>query len=122
MSPPLSSPTMIRDEPAFRIGESVLVVEALLLVASAWWVYRQVSPEIPLHYARPWGDLQLVPRPVLFLAAGLGVLSAAMHFALALILSRRDRLLSMVSLWSGAVIQFLLILAVLTVYLRVGPL
>lgn len=97
------------------------LVLCLVLSTVVWFTASRVPPEVPLHYARPWGNLQLVPRSTLWLVAGLGVLSAAFHMAIAASVFKRDAFMAPVIAWSSVFFLLLLLLTVIVVYLRVGP-
>lgn len=86
-----------------------------------WFTTSRVPLEIPLHYARPWGSLQLVSRSTLWLVAGVGVVSTALHAATAVSIFKRDMFMAPVIVWSSVLFLLLLLLTVVVVYLRAGP-
>lgn len=94
---------------------------SLVLSAAVWLTASRVPPEVPLHYARPWGNLQLVSRSTLWLVAGVGVISTALHAVTAASIFKRDMFMAPVVVWSSVLFLLLLLLAVAVVYLRVGP-
>lgn len=107
--------------PLVRRAVQLSIILALILSVVVWFTVSHVPPELPLHYARPWGELQLAPRSTLWLVAGLGVVSTALHAALAGSVFKRDAFMAPVTVWSSVFFLLLLILAVVVVYLRVGP-
>lgn len=104
-----------------RSAVHLSLVLCLVLSAVVWFTVSRVPPEIPLHYARPWGNFQLVPKSMLWLVAGLGVLSTAFHTTIAASVFKRDVFMAPVVVWSSVFFTVLLLLAVIVVYLRVGP-
>lgn len=110
------------DDRAVHLGVNLLFLCSLFLFVSVLFSFRQVPPIIPFHYSLPWGTQQLVSRPTLWLVAGLGILSAAVHAFLAASIFRTDRLMAQIAVWIAVLNLLLLTFGVLTVYVRVGPL
>lgn len=107
--------------PPVRRAVNIALVLSLVLTVMVWFTASRVPLEIPLHYARPWGDVQLVPRSTLWLVAGLGVVSTALHAATAATLFKRDAFMVPVIVWSSVLFLLFLVLAIVVVYVRVGP-
>lgn len=93
----------------------------VVLVVAAMYTFRNVGSEIPLQYSRPWGTGQLVPRASLLVLAVIGTILAIAHSAVATLLFENDRLSSRIVIWSGVLLLFLLLVSVITAYIRVGP-
>lgn len=108
-----------KDRFFFRI-ELTMAFFSLLMLPAAWWVYRNVPPEIPIYYSRPWGGSQLAPVVALYWLAGSGIVSSAIHVLLAVRLNKNHKLLSRVALWSGTYILIVISISIFTVYSRVG--
>lgn len=108
-----------KDQAFFRI-ELTMALFSLLMLPVAWWVYRSTPPEIPLFYSRPWGGSQLVSSVGLYWLAGGGIIVTLIHALLAVKFHKNHRLLSQVSLWSGAYILVIIAISMVTVYFRVG--
>ncbi|MEK7111333.1 MAG: hypothetical protein AAB856_01945 [Patescibacteria group bacterium] len=108
-----------KDRVFFRI-ELTMVFFSLLMLPVVWWVYRNVPPEIPIFYSRPWGGSQLAPAVALYWLAGSGIVSSIIHILLAVKLNKNHKLLSRIALWGGTYILIVISIAIFTVYSRVG--
>jgi hypothetical protein len=108
-----------KDRVFFRI-ELTMALFSLLMLLVAWWVYRNVPPEIPIFYSRPWGGSQLAPASVIYWLAGSSVIVTLVHTLLAVKFHKDHKLLSQISLWSGAYVLIVIAISVFTVYSRVG--
>lgn len=103
------------------MGVAVDIGLAVILCVSAWLTYRHTPPFIPLHYSRPWGVAQVVPKEALLFIAGLGAISSAAHVFLAEVALRHDAVVAQIVIWSETLLLLLLLLAVSIVLMRVGP-
>lgn len=107
--------------PSVRLAVNISLVLSLVLTVMVWFTASRVPPEVPLHFARPWGNPQLVSRSTLWLVAGVGVVSTALHAAAAASIFKRDMFMASVIVWSSVLFLLLLLLAIMVVYVRVGP-
>lgn len=104
----------------FFRAELAMVSLSLLMLPVAWFVSKNVPPEIPIFYSLPWGNSQLAPAAVInWLAVG-GIISTIIHTILAVKLHKHHGLVSRVALWSGIYILIVVAISVFTVYSRVG--
>ena len=107
-------------DPVFFRAELLITLICLVIFPLTWWVYRNVPPEIPLFYSRPWGEPQLVSASILSRLAAGSIVVVAVHTFLAIKFHENHRFLSQVILWSGIYILAVVAISILTVYSRVG--
>lgn len=110
----------LEKDPVFFRAELLMAFICLLIFPLVWWVYRNVPPEIPLFYSRPWGESQLVSASILYWLAGSNIIVVAAHTFLAIKFHKNHRFLSQAVLWSGIYILAVVTISILTVYSRVG--
>ncbi len=113
-APPLLSTLVWRDRLGIALTLGTLLAGVLLL-ALTFWRYPNLPTEIPMHFdalGRP--DRMAPPRDLFYLPL-IGSVVLFVNFAAAVLLYRRERLLSYF-LWGGAgMVQVLLILALRTI-------
>lgn len=110
----------LEKDPVFFRAELLMVFICLLIFPLTWWVYRNVPPEIPLFYSRPWGEPQLVPASILYWLAAGNIVVVSAHIFLAIKFHKNHRFLSQIVVWSGIYILAVVAISILTVYSRVG--
>ena len=110
----------LEKDPVFFRAELLMVFICLLIFPLTWWVSRNVPPEIPLFYSRPWGESQLVSASILYWLAGSSMVLVVAHTFLAVKLHKNHRFLSQAVVWSGIYILAVVVISILTVYSRVG--
>jgi len=110
----------LEKDPVFFRAELLMAFICLLIFPLAWWVSRNVPPEIPLFYSRPWGESQLVSASILYWLAASSIVVVAVHTFLAIKFHKNHRFLSQAVVWSGIYILAVVAISILTVYSRVG--
>lgn len=110
----------LEKDPVFFKAEILMAFICLLIFPLTWWVYRNVPPEIPLFYSRPWGESQLVSASILYWLAGSCMAVATVHTFLAIKFHKNHRFLSQAIVWGGIYILTVAVISILTVYSRVG--
>jgi len=110
----------LEKDPVFFRAEILMVFICLLIFPLTWWVYRNVPPEIPLFYSRPWGESQLVSVSILYWLAGSSMVVVAAHTILAIKIHKNHKFLSQAVVWSGIYILAVVVISIFTVYFRVG--
>jgi hypothetical protein len=81
--------------------------------------WKQLPPEIPLWYSRPWGDAQLAHPGNMFVVTLLNLLAAVCVGVGHNLLMKRDQVMAGVVAASGIVIQILGVLALIRILLLV---
>lgn len=113
------SRAIMGDTPA-RWGLGVMIILISSLIGLAWFVSSRVPPEIPLHFSRPWGTKQLVSHQSIWRLTGTASLISILQGIFASFLFQRDKHLARLVVWTTCLVLFLLIVAITTVYIRVG--
>lgn len=96
----------------------LLLLNAIAIVA----MISRVPPEIPLHFSRPWGIMQLVPSYVLWWLFAAEVCASIIHTVAAFFIFQKHDTLARMLLWAGFFVIVLVSISIGTVYLRVGQL
>ncbi|MBI4057897.1 hypothetical protein HY405_01085 [Candidatus Microgenomates bacterium] len=56
----------------------IFLVNGILLLLLGF-ILKELPPEIPLFYSRPWGEEQIVHRYFIFLAPTVGIILLSLH-------------------------------------------
>lgn len=93
---------------------------AAVILIAVLIVFNRVPPQVPFFYTRPWGEAQIVNKQDLLIFAG-GILATGLAGILvSLGLYKQDQTLSRLVIWCLVTEMFLALLAVVTIWLRVG--
>lgn len=110
---------VLKDESAGR-GIRGSVGIWIIGAAGTVWVIARVPPQIPLFYSRPWGEAQITEKTSLIWLAGALALLNSINFLLAARLWEKEKLLGQIVVWTTFLLNILWLLALLTVWIRVG--
>lgn len=103
------------------LGMKLIVLITFLVAAAVFLTVRVVPPEIPLYFSKPWGAAQLAGREMLWGIPMIGIALAVVHLVISSLVHERHPLASRVVVWMGVCLLSLLMLSVITIYIRVGP-
>lgn len=101
----------LREDRTSMIGIVLSLIFLLLTLAIILLKRKLIPPEIPLFYNRPWG-LQLVPSVWLWIILLIDFLILAVNSYLAARISREEKLLSQILIWTSTLFSALLTITI----------
>lgn len=103
-----------------RRGIKIMFCVLLVSATSVVLMAPRVPPEIPIHFSRPWGDMQLAPSSAIWWLFATEILIGIVHITTTLFVFRHHDATARILLWSGVFVITLLSISIGTVFLRVG--
>lgn len=92
-----------------------------ILLGLSWlvlvWFWPQLPPKVPLLYSRPWGEDQLVTKPLIFLLPGTATLLTLINLRLASFFFKTDRFLSHLLVWLNLIVVILAVTTLIRILL-----
>lgn len=73
-----------------RFNIILIAVQITLII----WFFKDLSPEIPLYFSRPWGEAWLAPATLIVLLPLFSIFVALINYFLALFYYQKKALLS----------------------------
>lgn len=92
---------------------------AIILIAIII-VFNRIPPEVPFFYTRPWGEAQIAKKQDLLIFGGGILITVCIGVFSSLGLYKRDPILSRLMIWCLVTGLFLVLLSVVTIWLKVG--
>ncbi len=83
-----------------------LIFWVMCLGLLGWW-YRQIPPEVPLFYSRPWGEAQLAKPWSLWILPGLTLLTIIVNGMIGAQVFEKNKLLSRMLMITAAIVGFM---------------
>ena len=91
------------------------------LLGAGWlilvWFWSRLPPEVPLLYSRPWGEEQLVNKPLILLLPALSTFFTLTNLRLASLFFDKEKFFSQLIIWLNLVVVALAITTMIRILL-----
>ena len=98
--------TLLKDK-----ATSLNIKITLILLGISWLIllffWFKLPPQVPLLYSRPWGESQLVNKPLIALLPGITTFLSLVNLRLASLLFKNEKFLSQVLVWLNLTVAVL---------------